>query len=203
VADDATGTVTMTLAQPWGPFLGTIANGWGSIMDKEWVIEKGGWDGSCDTWQNYYGMVSADDPFTTIANGTGPFKLDYWTQGEEVSLLRNDNYWGTPAALKQVLIKDVPEFGTRFAALKAGDADVIAVPRENATQVDPMVSVAKFYDAETNKYLDDQNICTIDTTILGKGRFEVCAEANDRPLRLYYGLPALSQDVLLFTFLVE
>jgi len=203
VADDATGTVTMTLAQPWGPFLGTIANGWGSIMDKEWVIEKGGWDGSCDTWQNYYGMVSADDPFTTIANGTGPFKLDYWTQGEEVSLLRNDNYWGTPAALKQVLIKDVPEFGTRFAALKAGDADVIFVPRENATQVDPMVSVAKFYDAETNKYLDDQNICTIDTTILGKGRFEVCAEANDRPLRLYYGLPALSQDVLLFTFLVE
>jgi ABC-type transport system substrate-binding protein len=148
-------------------------------------------------------MVSADDPFTTIANGTGPFKLDYWTQGEEVSLVRNDNYWRDPAALKQVLIKDVPEFGTRFAALKAGDADVIAVTRENATQVDTMVSVAKFYDAETNKYLEDQNICNVNTEVRGKERFEVCAEANDRPLRLYYGLPSLTQDVLLFTFLVE
>ena len=29
VADDAAGTVTMTLAQGWGPFLATIAQGWG------------------------------------------------------------------------------------------------------------------------------------------------------------------------------
>ena len=203
VADDAAGTVTMTLAQPWGPFLPTIANGWGSIMDKEWVIENGGWDGTCDTWQNFYGMVSADNPFSTIANGTGPFKLDYWNQGVEVSMLRNEEYWGEPAALGQVLIQDVSEFGTRFAALQAGDADIIAVPAEFRTQVDPLVSVAKFYDAETNTYLDDQNICTIDTTVLGQDRFQVCAEANDRPLRLYYGRPGLSQDVLLFTFAVE
>lgn len=203
VADDAAGTVTMTLATPWGPFLGTIANGWGSIMDEQWVVENGGWDGSCDTWQNYYGMVSADNPFSTIMNGTGPYKLDYWTQGTEVSMLRNDEYWGEPAAIKQVLIQDVPEFGTRFAALQAGDADVIAVPREMAIQVDPMVSVAKFYDEATNTYLDEVNICAIDTTKLGRERFEVCAEANDRPLRLYMGLPALQQDVLLFTFLVE
>jgi ABC-type transport system substrate-binding protein len=203
VADDAAGTVTMTLAQPWGPFLPTIANGWGSVMDKEWVIENGGWDGTCDTWQNFYGMVSADNPFSTIANGTGPFKLDYWNQGVEVSLLRNEEYWGEPAALGQVLIQDVTEFGTRFAALQAGDADIIAVPREMATQVDPLVSVGRFYDAETNTYLPDQNICTIDTTVLGQARFEICDEANDRPLRLYYGRPALSQDVLLFTFAVE
>ncbi|HSO13844.1 MAG TPA: ABC transporter substrate-binding protein, partial [Anaerolineales bacterium] len=32
VADDAAGTVTMTLAQPWGPFIATIAQGWGSVM---------------------------------------------------------------------------------------------------------------------------------------------------------------------------
>ena len=35
VADDAAGTVTMTLAQPWGPFLPTIAQTWGSVMDTE------------------------------------------------------------------------------------------------------------------------------------------------------------------------
>ena len=203
VADNEAGTVTMTLAQPWGPFLATIANGWGSIMDKEWVIENGGWDGSCDTWQNFYGMVSADDPFTTIANGTGPFKLDYWNQGVEVSLIRNENYWGAPAALQQVLIQDVPEFGTRFAALQAGDADIITVPSEYRTQVDPLVGVARFYDAATNTYSEDQHICAVDTTQLGKARFTVCDTPSDQPLRLYYGRPGLTQDVLLFTFLVE
>jgi peptide/nickel transport system substrate-binding protein len=39
VADDAAGTVTFTLAQPWGPFIPTLANFWGSVMDQDWVIE--------------------------------------------------------------------------------------------------------------------------------------------------------------------
>jgi peptide/nickel transport system substrate-binding protein len=53
VADDAAGTVTMTLAQPWGPFLPTIAQTWGGILDRDWAIANGAWDGSCETWQNY------------------------------------------------------------------------------------------------------------------------------------------------------
>ncbi len=57
VADDAAGTVTMNLAQPWGPFLPTLAKTWGSVMEKKWVVENGGWDGSCDTWQNFYGIT--------------------------------------------------------------------------------------------------------------------------------------------------
>ncbi len=55
VADDAAGTVTFTLANPWGPFLATIANSWGSVQSKAWVASKGGWDGDCATWQNFYG----------------------------------------------------------------------------------------------------------------------------------------------------
>ena len=110
VADDAAGTVTMTLAQPWGPFLATIAQTWGSVMDKEWVIENGGWDGSCDTWQNFYGMASADDPFSTIANGTGPFTLEKFANGEEIILARNDDYWGEPAKLD----KRHPQAGSRM-----------------------------------------------------------------------------------------
>ncbi len=44
-------------------------------MDKEWVVENGGWNGECDTWQNTYGMVSADDPLSAIMNGTGAYSL--------------------------------------------------------------------------------------------------------------------------------
>ena len=203
VADDAAGTVTMTLAQPWGPFLATIANGWGSIMDKEWVIENGGWDGTCDTWQNFYAMTSAEDPFTPIANGTGPFKLDYWTPGTEVALVANDEYWGGAPALKHVLIKEVAEFGTRFSMLQAGEADAIVVPAEYRTQVDPLVGVARIYDAATNTYLPEQGVCAVDITKLGIERFTLCDTPTDLPLRLYFGRPGLSQDVLLFNFLIE
>ncbi len=203
VADDAAGTVTFTLAQPWGPFLPTIANGWGSIMDSEWVIENGGWDGSCDTWQNTYGMTSAEDPFSAIANGTGAFKLDHWTPGEEIVLARYDGYWGEAAKLDRVVIKIITEFGTRFAMLQAGEADIIAVPAEYRVQVDPMVGEMRVYDPVANTYGDVQNVCEVNTDLLGVDRFITCDTASDQPLRLYISRPGLSQDVILFNFFIE
>ncbi|MCJ7623680.1 MAG: ABC transporter substrate-binding protein, partial [Anaerolineaceae bacterium] len=53
-ADDATGIFTVTLAQPWGPFLPIIARPWAYILDKEWTASVGDWDGTCETWQNFY-----------------------------------------------------------------------------------------------------------------------------------------------------
>jgi peptide/nickel transport system substrate-binding protein len=93
VTDDAAGTVDMTLALPWAPFISTIAGYWSSAMDQDWVAANGGWDGSCETWQDYYAMQPENNPIYDIANGTGPFMLDHWTPGEEVVLVRNDNYW--------------------------------------------------------------------------------------------------------------
>jgi len=203
VADDAAGTVTMTLAQSWGPFLATIANGWGSVMDKEWVIENGGWDGSCDTWQNFYAMTSAENPFTPIANGTGAFKLDHWTPGQEIVMTKFDGYWGEAAKLDRVVITDITEFGTRFAMLQAGEVDITFVPAEYRAQVDPFVSEIRVYNADTLSYEAAKPVCTIDTNKLGFDRFEICDTPNDRPLRLYMGRPGLTQDVLIFNFNIK
>ncbi len=194
VADDAAGTVTMTLKQPWGPFLATIANNWGSIMDKEWVIENGGWDGSCDTWQNFYAMTSEEDPFTAIANGTGPFKLDHWTRGQEIVLVRNDDYWRTepawdggptgPAALERVVIQKVDEFGTRFAMFQAGDADSLVVGSQaDYAQVDPLVGEECLYNTET-------------------GDFDACTPVGDGsgPIRVYKGIPQVTHTDVFLNF---
>jgi peptide/nickel transport system substrate-binding protein len=194
VADDAAGTVTMTLAQPWGPFLATIANNWGSIMDQEWVVENGGWDGSCDTWQNFYAMTSEENPFTPIANGTGPFMLDHWTQGEELVLVRNDNYWRTepaweggptgPAALERVVIQYVDEFGTRFAMFQAGDTDTLTVGSQaDYAQVDPLVGEECLYNAET-------------------GGFDACTPVGDGSgqFRVYKGYPTVTHTDAFFNF---
>ena len=88
-------------------------------------------------------------PSPSIANGTGPFMLESWTKGQEIVLVRNDNYWRTepaweggptgPAALERVILKKVDEWGTRFAMLQAGDADFATVNRTDIAQIDPMV----------------------------------------------------------------
>jgi peptide/nickel transport system substrate-binding protein len=194
VADDNAGTVTMTLAQSWGPFLATIANNWGSIMDKKWVVDNKGWDGTCDTWQNYYAMTSQDDPFTAIANGTGPFKLDHWTKGTEIVLARNDNYWRTtpaydggpsgPAKLSRVVIQTVNEFGTRFAQFQAGDADRLVVGSQaDYAQVDPQVGEECDYNNTTST-------------------FDACKPVGDGsgPFRMYKGFPQVIHTDVFFNY---
>ncbi|MCB8985573.1 MAG: ABC transporter substrate-binding protein [Ardenticatenaceae bacterium] len=151
VADDDAGTLTFNLAQPWGPFLATVAQTWGMAIDKEWAMDNGAWDGSCDTWINYYAPGSENDELTGIINGTGPYMLDHWTPGVEYVLVANPNYWrpegeplweGGPSGqprIQTVFVQLVNEWGTRFASLQAGDAEEVTVPPENRPQIDEMV----------------------------------------------------------------
>jgi ABC-type transport system substrate-binding protein len=184
VADDAAGTVTMTLAGPWGPFEATVAQSWGSIVDQDWAVSKGAWDGDCATWQNYYAATSDDGRLINEEiNGTGPFMLDHRTPGEEIVLVRNDNYWGTPPALERVVILGIDEYGTRFAMLQAGEADWAFVPRENTPQVDPLAGEICNWDAETGFTCE-----VVDESL---------------PLRMYLGLIGLLEDVIIFTFDIQ
>lgn len=203
VADDAAGTVTMTLNQSWGPFIATIAQGWGSVLDKDWAVANGAWDGDCATWQNYYAVPSESDPLTTIANGTGAFKLDHWTQGEELVLVRNDNYWREPAKLERIVIKSIDEWGTRFAMLQAGDADIVNVPPENRSQVDEMVGEMRVYDLEAGAYGEAQEVCDYDPSQQGADKFIPCAggeAGTGGAMRLYIGRPSLASQDLFMTF---
>ena len=154
--DNAAGTVTMKLAQPWAPFIATLANSWGSITSKKWISSNGGWDGDAKTWQNFYAPSSEqmnETPIGKSENGTGPFKLDHWTPGEEIVLVANEDYWmkepaweGAPTgapALKRVVIKSIDEFSTRFAMLQAGDADSItAGSQADWPQMDTLVGTS-------------------------------------------------------------
>ena len=198
MADDAALTVTMTLAQGWGPFIPTIAQTWCSVMDKDWTVANGGWDGDAATGQNFYSEPSESDPFTTIMNGTGPFKLDHWTQGEELVLARNDAYWREPAKLERVVIKSIDEWGTRFAMLQAGDADQAAVPPENRSQMDELVGEMRAFDLAANTYGEAQEVCAYDGSAQGQAKFTACAAGETGtggPFRLYIGRPSTSSRI--------
>ncbi|HVN15996.1 MAG TPA: ABC transporter substrate-binding protein [Anaerolineales bacterium] len=213
VADDSANTVTFHLIQPWGPLMANMAQTWAAVMDQKWVASNGGWDGSCDTWQKWYGISSADDPLTKLENGTGPFKLDHWTPGQEIVLTRNDAYWRTtpaydggpsgPAALKTVNIKNVNEWGTRFSMLQAGDADLVVVPPENRAQVDPMVGQISVYDNSSGSFGPLQDVCGYDASQTGAAKWKVCASGetpNGQPLALFIGQPGLLRTDVFMNF---
>lgn len=191
VADDAAGTVTFNNVLPWGPFLATIAQTWGSVLDSEWAIENGAWDGDCATWQNYYAPGSENDELTAIVNGTGPYKLENWTPGEGYILVANENYWrtddmpvweGGPAGqprIKTIHHQLISEWGTRFAMMQAGDADTVDVPLANRPQADALVG--EFCDWETRE-------CTPNP------------DNPNGPLRKWGNLPTVSRTDVFMTF---
>jgi peptide/nickel transport system substrate-binding protein len=194
VADEAAGTVTFNLIQSWAPFLGTLAQSWGSVINKEWAIGKGAWDGDCATWQNFYGVTSENAPLRDDMNGTGPYMFDHWTPGEETVLVKNPNYWReaqnvpvfeggpTGASIDRVVVKLVGEWGTRFAMLQAGDADFVYVPTQNVSQVDPMVGELCEWSIEASEFS-----CG-------------ATENPDAPLRLFKGYPTVSRTDAMFVF---
>ncbi len=55
----------------------------------------------------------------------GPFAIKEWVAGDHMTLVRNPNYFGTPAKLDYINIKFVPDPATGLAALKTGDVDLV------------------------------------------------------------------------------
>ncbi|MBI9043816.1 MAG: ABC transporter substrate-binding protein [Anaerolineaceae bacterium] len=151
VADDEAGTVTYNLAAPvpW-IFSLTSQQFLGGILDKEWMVDLGDWDGDCANWVPFADPAAEDSLLFGIANGTGPYMLDHWTPGEETVLVANENYWRTEpmwdggpsgiASIARVVIKNITEWGTRLAMFEAGDADYIYAPPQYRPQLEPFLS---------------------------------------------------------------
>lgn len=135
--------IVFKLPQPSATFLARIAQSasWGAIQNKKFVVEHGGWDEDCASWRKFYSVEKEKLPLHNKAVGTGPFKLERWTPGAEIALVRNENYWRKPAQLAQIVIKIVPEFGTRKLMLERGDVDIVFVPRQFVSQMEGALGV--------------------------------------------------------------
>jgi peptide/nickel transport system substrate-binding protein len=76
--------------------------------------------------------------------GTGPFKFDHWRNGSEITLVKNPDYWGTPASLEHVTFRIIPDAAAAIPALLSGDVQAFAnVPPTAAAQVkdDPRLKI--------------------------------------------------------------
>jgi len=127
-------------------FLQILCGPWASIVDKEWCIANGEWDGTKETWEDYNNPDKADSYLYDHANGTGPWRLEEWDPGVQIKLVRNDDYWREPAPFERVITQIVEEWTTRKAALLAGDADLVYVPRPDIGELEGIADLNVYQD---------------------------------------------------------
>ncbi len=58
--------------------------------------------------------------------GTGPYKFENWVHGSNLTLTRNEGYWGTKAKLKTVQFTFITEPSSMTSALTGGQISIIA-----------------------------------------------------------------------------
>ena len=69
--------------------------------------------------------------------GTGPYRFVSWQRDGNLVVTRHENYWGTKAAIKEIVTRRVKEDAGRVAGLLAGQGDVINnVPVEEVSRFD-------------------------------------------------------------------
>ena len=56
--------------------------------------------------------------------GTGPYRMIGWERNVSVTLQRNANYWGSPAAFERVVIRHIPDGAAQLLAVRRGDIDI-------------------------------------------------------------------------------
>jgi peptide/nickel transport system substrate-binding protein len=108
--DDTTAVIKFSeLYPPWQTLFTQGPNNSGSLLPKHVLDGK---------------TALESDPFIhqpTVASG--PFVISEWVAGDHMTLVRNDNFYGSRPNLDQVNIKFVPTPETALAALQTGDID--------------------------------------------------------------------------------
>jgi peptide/nickel transport system substrate-binding protein len=115
--------VVFHLKNAFEPFMGLMGGYWGSITCKAWVAEQGGWDGTAADMKRVNNPPTGEETLYEIANGAGPYKLDRWVKGDEIVVVRHENYWGKKPALKKGVYKIIDEWSTRKLMFLQGDLD--------------------------------------------------------------------------------
>lgn len=95
--------VTLTLSEPDSTLLWNLTGRAGLVFKTDDTIDR-----------------------KTAANGTGPFALDSWKQGDSITFVRNEDYWGEKAQVAEVVFAYVPDTQAALNGALAGEFDVVS-----------------------------------------------------------------------------
>jgi peptide/nickel transport system substrate-binding protein len=95
-------TITLTLSEPDSQLLWNLTGRAGLIFKKNDTVD-----------------------YKTAENGTGPFTLASWKQGDSITFDRDDDYWGDKAKVKEVVFDYQPDNQAALNGALAGEFDVV------------------------------------------------------------------------------
>ena len=130
--------VIFHLPRPFPPLMGILAYSAASVIDKEWAISSGCWDGNIKNAARFNNPPPGHEPLQKIANGTGAYRMKLWEPSKQFVFERSETYWGPKPALKTAIIKYVKEWSTRKLMLQNGDADRVTVDTPYVPEVEAM-----------------------------------------------------------------
>ena len=139
--------VVFHLPTPYPPLMSIFCYTASSILDKEWAISKGCWDGDIKNAAKYNNPAPGHEPLQKIENGTGPFRMKLWEPAKQFVFERFDGYWGPKPKIKTAIVKYVKEWSTRKLMLQSGDADRVVVDTPYVPEVKAMKGL-KLYEVE-------------------------------------------------------
>ncbi len=89
------------------------------ILDSKVLIQNGG-----DAGPEAKNTDHAEPYLFQRSAGSGPFMMQSYTAGQELVLVRNPRFWGSPAGLERIVIRNVPDPVTQALQVIRGDLDI-------------------------------------------------------------------------------
>lgn len=127
--------VIVTLKRPFAPFLSIIAR-WSYVVNKDWAIANGAWDGTASTWKKFNNFSKESSGLFNQMNGTGPFGLVRWDiAAKRLILAANENYFAGTPQIKMIHMMTVDEPSTMRLMLESGDVDVAEISPKFVSQL--------------------------------------------------------------------
>ncbi len=130
--------VIFRLPRPFPPLMGILAYSAASVLDREWAIARGCWDGNIENAARFNNPAPGYEPLQKIANGTGAYRLKLWQPSKQFVFERFEGYRGSKPAIKTAIVKYVKEWSTRKLMLQNADADRVTVDTPYVPEVESM-----------------------------------------------------------------
>jgi peptide/nickel transport system substrate-binding protein len=150
---EATGdtTVVVTLSEPYGPILETLAL---QMMLPQHVYE---------------GTDYVTNPANMAPIGTGPMMFESFSSGQELVLVKNEDYWRGEVQVDKAIYPIMSDPNTRTLSLGSGEIDQAEVPPAQRSQIDgnpALEQLTKGYFPQavvlemnaSNQYLADRDV---------------------------------------------
>ncbi len=132
--------IIMPAAYP--PIMSIFVSSLCAIIDKDWAIKNGCWDGKYENAAKFSGPEDGKEPLAKIENGSGPYKLKEWVPSDRVVYERYEQYWGKKPSIKIAIRKYIPEWSTRKLMMQSGDLSVLPFQSSRLAEMQEMKGIS-------------------------------------------------------------